>query len=97
MSDRRPHHGKEEFYEYKAAQRPPKTDAAIFEQAAANMTDGKRPVAAILDAGGTRQHVNHFSMQKCAGKPVDPWADSQEEGIVRAELISVAEELKGLM
>ena len=95
MADVPPHHGKADFMEYKAVQKPPVEDAIIFEEAA-KLVDDMRPTAAILKCGGTRQHVNHFSMQVCDSKPVDPWADLQEPGIVKAELIGVADKLKGL-
>ena len=94
MSDTQPHHGKPEFFEYTAVQTPPAEDAEIFWQAA-QLVPEMRPSAAIKQCGGTMQHINHFSMNVCDCRPIDPWADQQEVGIVRAEMLCVAEKLKG--
>ena len=73
-------------------QTPAPEDHAIFRNAADQLA-GTNAVQAIDSAGGTRQHINHFSREKCDNKPVTPWSDDQSHEDIKIALTDVAEGL----
>lgn len=90
-----PHRGKSAFSKYNHTQVPPADDAAIYEKAAL-IIENSDVYAAILAAGGTQQHINHFSIEKCRSRPIQGWMfdDKITPLMAKDALNEVAEKLR---
>lgn len=75
-------------------QTPPPEDQTVFRSAAERLVE-TNVIQAIKLGGGDRQHINHFSREKCDNKPVAPWSDGQDHEDIKVALIDVAEGLEG--
>jgi len=68
-------------------------DARVFERAAEYL-DWPYITKSIINVGGDRAHMAHFSREMCRGRPVDAWAREQDHDAVATALLHVAAQVK---